>query len=105
MDKKNFRWICFSVGVLCLVVFSRTVAQDEVPRVEWEETFGELAQDRAFSVQQTAEGGYIVAGVTSSFGAGGSDVYLIKIDEDGFLDSDSAWPENPRTFGGAEADT
>ncbi|MFC1849286.1 hypothetical protein ACFL27_03660 [candidate division CSSED10-310 bacterium] len=45
-----------------------------------EKTFGGLASDFAHSVQQTSDGGYILAGSTNSFGAGGSDVYLIKTD-------------------------
>ncbi|MEI6105356.1 MAG: hypothetical protein WCP70_15590, partial [Methanothrix sp.] len=35
--------------------------------------------DVANSVQQTADGGYIVAGYTSSFGAGGSNIWMIKL--------------------------
>jgi len=48
----------------------------------------------AYSIQQTTDGGYIVAGYTYSFGAGGWDVYVLKLNSDGSL----AWQ---KTFGGS----
>lgn len=50
---------------------------------EWDKTFGGLAGDLAYSVQETSDGGYVVGGVTGYYEAGGADVWLIKTDSSG----------------------
>mgnify|MGYP001472873006 FL=1 len=45
----------------------------------WSKTYGGSERDMGYSVQVTSDGGYIIAGSTYSFGAGGEDVYLIKV--------------------------
>lgn len=51
----------------------------------WSKTFGGTLDDFANSVLQTADGGYLVAGMTRSYGAGNEDMYLIKTDVSGNL--------------------
>jgi hypothetical protein len=63
----------------------------------WDKTFGGAADDEGRSVEQTSDGGYIIAGYTKSYGAGSSDVWLIKIDSSG----NKTWD---KTFGGATDD-
>jgi len=55
---------------------------------KWQKTFGGSKGDVSFSVQQTSDGGYIIVGETSSYGAGWDDVYLIKLCSDGTLSAD-----------------
>jgi hypothetical protein len=49
----------------------------------WDKTFGGSADDEAYSIKPTLDGGYIVGGYTESFGAGADDVWLLKIDASG----------------------
>jgi len=63
----------------------------------WTRTYGGSDYDRATCIQQTTDGGYAVAGSTFSFGAGGSDSYVVKTDAQG----DTLWT---RTYGGIDYD-
>ncbi len=64
---------------------------------EWDKTFGGSGLDRAGSVQQTADSGYIIAGETYSYGAGSGDFWLVKTDSSGNKEWD-------KTFGGSNWD-
>jgi len=51
--------------------------------VVWQKTYGGTQWDRAFAIVPTSDGGYVVAGYTESFGAGGEDVWVLKLEADG----------------------
>jgi len=73
------------------------IKTDANGNVQWAKTYGGTGDELFSSVQQTSDGGYIVAGRTLSFGAGGNDIFLIKTDENG----DVQWA---KTYGGTNHD-
>lgn len=73
------------------------VKLDSSGNVEWSKTYGQSSYDYAQMAIQTADGGYAIAAVTYSFGAGLADYYLIKTDSNGNIE----WS---RTYGGQSDD-
>lgn len=63
----------------------------------WNKTYGSSNYDYGYSVKQTTDYGYIIAGYTGSYGAGYSDVWLIKTNANGV----EIWNN---TFGGDDDD-
>ncbi|MGD9401471.1 MAG: FlgD immunoglobulin-like domain containing protein [bacterium] len=63
----------------------------------WTRTYGGSGEDYAYDVRETGDGGFVIAGYTSSFGAGVEDAYILKVDSGG----DTLWT---RTYGGAKLD-
>ncbi len=66
-------------------------------QIAFQKTYGGINPDEGHSVQQTADGGYIIGGYSNSFGANDGDVYLLKIDSIG----DTLWS---KTYGGSAVD-
>jgi len=62
----------------------------------WTKTYGTTNNEKAYDIQQTTDGGYIISG-TRGLGAQGSDAYLIKTDAAGNV----LWSN---TYGGLEED-
>ncbi|KPJ52923.1 hypothetical protein AMJ39_06520 [candidate division TA06 bacterium DG_24] len=73
------------------------IKTDATGDTAWTRTYGGSDDEYGYSVEETGDGGYVIAGYTASFGAGGYDVYLIKTDASG----DTVWT---RTYGGADDD-
>jgi len=65
--------------------------------VEWQKRYGGSGDDYANWIEQTEDAGYIVAGVTESFGAGGPDIWVLKLDASGEVE----WQ---KTYGGSDWD-
>jgi len=64
---------------------------------DWTRTYGGSADDRCWGVIQASDGGFAMTGWTRSYGAGGSDFWLVKTNALG----NSEWS---RTFGGSQSD-
>ncbi|MCK4759370.1 MAG: hypothetical protein KAT69_04945, partial [Candidatus Aminicenantes bacterium] len=59
--------------------------------VEWQWTYGGNQRDRACSIQQTSDGGYVLAGNTRSFGAGGENIWIVKLSTLGDIEWQQAY--------------
>ncbi len=51
--------------------------------IQWQKTYGGSDYEEAYSIQQTTDSGYIIAGYTDSFGAGNNDFWVLKVDTTG----------------------
>jgi hypothetical protein len=80
-------YLSIELGDMWLIKTDRNGAE------QWNRTFGGQAFDWAESVIETADGGFLLAGYTRSFGAGEADVWLVKTTSNG----DEQWNQ---TFGG-----
>ena len=88
------RVYALSLIVLLPAICLTTIASAQT---SWWRTYGGTRDNVGYSVQQTTDGGYIVAGYTYTFGAGNGDFYLIKTNAQG----DTLWT---RTYGGPSID-
>ena len=70
---------------------------DGAGATEWSKAYRGLLSEEGICVRQTLDDGYIVAGNTNSFGAGGMDILVMKLDSNG----DIIWE---KSVGGAERD-
>ena len=53
----------------------------------WTKEYGGSGEDYGVSIKQTLDGNYVIAGITSSFGANGKNAWIVKIDSNG----DTLW--------------
>ena len=80
-DSENTAWI---------------IKTDAYGNMQWNKTYGGGSRDSPYSIVETSDG-YVFAGYTMSFGAGGWDMWLVKTD----IHGNPLWT---KTFGGGSAD-
>ncbi len=82
--------------LLPLLLFTSIVCAQSAPDTLWTRTIGDALRDRGYSVRQTSDGGFIVAGMygTGSITIDLADFYLLKFNASG----DTQWT---RRYGGA----
>jgi hypothetical protein len=96
---KKVHFLAFLFSIFAFPLFAQNVA----PAVQWEKGLGGGGDDKAYTVQQTKDGGFIVAGTSNSKDGdvgknmGGFDIWILKMDSLG----NTQWK---KTMGGSEND-
>ncbi|OPY26200.1 MAG: hypothetical protein A4E28_02658 [Methanocella sp. PtaU1.Bin125] len=70
---------------------------DNAGNVLWNRTYGGTGGDWCYGIMPASDGNYVMVGATNSWGAGGFDIWLVKVNGDG----DQIWS---KTFGGPNGD-
>ncbi|MBI2839071.1 MAG: hypothetical protein HYX75_12195, partial [Acidobacteria bacterium] len=86
-----------SVRVFACLIWYAFLASPGEAADRWARTYSRSGEDKFQAVQQTADGGYILAGSTYSAGGTGYDGWCVRLDASG----DVAWQ---KTFGGFQVD-
>ena len=83
-----------STGLGAGVSDAYVIKLDGGGNVAWTKTYGGTLDDDGNSIRPTSDGGFILVGTTSSFGAGGYDAFVVKASADGAI----TWS---KVYGGA----
>jgi hypothetical protein len=103
-DKYIWKNIPLSSSEECLIKIYENSLKDKAPKVEWKRCYGGSYWERGYSVLQTNDGGYILAGSAESndgdvsHNKGSADLWIIKIDNLGNI----VWE---KTYGGRKAES
>jgi hypothetical protein len=87
--------VCMLVSATIMMIAGTSIAQTVTqlssdPEVEWIHTFDSIINDRAYYVDQTADGGYIFTGSTIVTPPGYTELLLVKTDASG----EESWHNN-----------
>ena len=83
--------------LLFLIILSVFLVESIVGQNTFQKIIGGINYDYCSSIQNTSDGGFIIAGTTNSLGSDSSDVYILKIN----ILGDTMWT---KTFGGINQD-
>ncbi|HEX3047339.1 MAG TPA: hypothetical protein VHY08_21485 [Bacillota bacterium] len=96
-------WLVILSGLLIVVAGCGSRSHhgpSSIPQISWQKVYGGTSYEYANSIQQTSDGGYIVAGFSAStdiFGLtnqGKTDCYIIKMDADGIRTGEKMYGGN-----------
>jgi hypothetical protein len=97
MKNKKTRsiFVCMLVCATIMMVVGTSIAKNTTqesssPEIEWIHTFDSILNDRAYYVDQTADGGYIFTGSTIVTPPGYTELLLVKTDGNG----EESWHNN-----------
>lgn len=94
---KGYIFTGFSSGVGFGGTDVSLIKTDSSGNLQWMKLYGGTGEDWGDYVEETSDGGFIVVGYTTSFGAGDYDIYLLKVNSAGTLQ----WS---KTYGGPAGD-
>ncbi|MDC0911049.1 DUF5123 domain-containing protein, partial [Candidatus Marinimicrobia bacterium] len=83
--------------LVIILIIPTSAFSDEDLDTLWTRTYGGSGNEYGNSIKSTSDGGYIIAGATTSIGSGSRDVWLLKVDSYGI-------EEWNKTFGGNDND-
>ncbi len=92
-----FGLLVFALGVLSMLHIPLEPADKTPATTIWSQTYGGIREEQAYSLIQTSDGGYALAGRTSSSIVAMPDFWLVKVDSSGNLE----WN---KTYGGPDVD-
>jgi hypothetical protein len=73
------------------------IKTDSTGKLLWQKTYGGTDWDFGYAIAQTSDSGFVMCGLTYSYGVGNGDAYVVRTDKNG----DTLWT---RAYGGAGYD-
>lgn len=62
------------------------VKTNETGKIQWNQSYGGAEDEEAYAIISTPDGGFAISGWTKSFGAGHTDIWLVKTDSEGVME-------------------
>ncbi len=67
------------------------IKTDPGGNLQFNKTYGGPGVENGYAILQTSDGGYLLTGSTNSFGSGGNDVWMVRVDAAGVIPEFSSW--------------